>query len=272
MVPAKPYLILLAALSLAACGGKSSTTGQAQGQAPAQGPVQAQSEDASAQEQAYLSPPRVEAVRAGPGGVTLTGSAPAGGQVRLATPAGAALFANANADGAWAIALPPAAQARIFGLSVSLRDRKAQAEGYVLVTPTGQAALLRAGAGTLRIDREPRPGLRAIDFDRGGGMEVSVQATPAATVIVRLDGHQAAEGRADAQGRYGISLGATTPIKPGAHQVQVFGDGFSDQATVQISPAAPLAEGPMRSQLTPAGLRVDWMTPGGGVQSTLLIH
>jgi hypothetical protein len=28
----------------------------------------------------------------------------------------------------------------------------------------------------------------------------------------------------------------------------------------------------LRSQLTPAGLRVDWMTPGGGVQTTLLIH
>jgi hypothetical protein len=268
VVPAKRYLILLAALSLAACGGKPS----AQGQAPAQGSTPAQGEDANAQEQAYLSPPRVEAVRSGPGGVTLIGSAPAGGRVRLATPAGAALFADANPNGAWAIALPPAAQARIFGLSVSLRDRKAQAEGYVLVTPAGQAALLRAGAGTLRIDREPRPGLRSIDFDRGGGMEVSVQATPAATVIVRLDGHQAAEGRADAKGRYGISLGATTPIQPGKHQVQVFGDGFSDEATVQISPAAPLAEGPMRSQLTPAGLRVDWMTPGGGVQSTLLIH
>jgi hypothetical protein len=272
VVPAKPYLILLAALSVAACGGKPSATSQATGHAPAQGSAQAQGEDASTQEQAYLSPPRVEAVRSGPVGVTLIGSAPAGGRVRLATPAGAALFADANANGTWAIALPPAAQARIFGLSVSLRDRKAQAEGYVLVTSTGQAALLRAGAGTLRIDRDLRPGLRAIDFDRGGGMEVSVQAAPAATVIVRLDGHQAAEGRADAQGRYGISLGATTPIKPGTHQVQVFGDGFSDQATVQLSPAAPLADGPMRSQLTPAGLRVDWMTPGGGVQSTLLIH
>jgi hypothetical protein len=54
--------------------------------------------------------------------------------------------------------------------------------------------------------------------------------------------------------------------------VQLFGDGFSDQAVVEVSPAAPLAEGPLRSQLTSAGLRVDWMTPGGGEQSTLLIH
>jgi hypothetical protein len=41
---------------------------------------------------------------------------------------------------------------------------------------------------------------------------------------------------------------------------------------VQVTPAAPLAQGPLRSQLTSAGLRVDWMTPGGGVQSTILVH
>jgi hypothetical protein len=111
-----------------------------------------------------------------------------------------------------------------------------------------------------------------VDFDRGGGLEVSAAVAPGATVILRLDGRQAAEGRADAQGRYKASLGSPTPIRPGTHQVQVFGDGFSDQAVVQVSPAAPLAQGPLRSQLTSAGLRVDWMTPGGGEQSTLLIH
>jgi len=40
----------------------------------------------------------------------------------------------------------------------------------------------------------------------------------------------------------------------------------------QVTPAAPLVDGPLRSQLTSAGLRVDWMTPGGGVQSTILVH
>ena len=47
---------------------------------------------------------------------------------------------------------------------------------------------------------------------------------------------------------------------------------FNDEVTVRTTPAQPLAQGPLRSQFTPAGLRVDWMTPGGGVQSTLLIH
>ena len=260
MVPAKsPAAVLIAtALGLAACGAR---------------PPAANSErEAAAQEAGNLAPPRIDGVRLGPSGVILTGAAPAGGKVRLATPAGQALSVTADAHGRWTLALPGAAEPRIFGLSASEHGRQIQAEGYVLVTPQGQAALLRAGAAALRIDIPTRPGLRAIDFDRGGGVEVSTQVAPGATVIVRLDGRQAAEGRADAAGRYVASLGSQSPIRAGAHQLQAAGDGFVDHVTAQLSPAAPLADGPVRSQLTPAGLRVDWMTPGGGVQSTLLVH
>jgi len=252
------FIALIAPLVLGGCGGKS--------------PVGDAGAVAAAQDPGYLTPPRVEGVKAAPGGVTLSGTAPAGGKVRLATPAGQALFATADSQGRWTLALPPAEAPAIFGLSVALGPRVTQAEGYVLVTPTGQAALLRAGTGALRIDPPAKPGLRAIDFDRGGGLEVSGVVPPGATVILRLDGRQAAESRADAQGRYLASLGSPTPIRPGAHEVQLFGDGFSDQAVVQLTPAAPLAQGPLRSQFTSAGLRVDWMTPGGGEQSTVLIH
>jgi hypothetical protein len=262
VAPAKSIVVvafaLAAGLGLSGCGARPPAAG-------AEG-------DAAAQEVSNLAPPRVDSVRLQNGGVVLAGAAPAGGLIRLATPAGEATGATADAHGRWTIYLPASVEPRIFGLSVSEHGRQVQAEGYVLVTPQGQAALLRAGTGALRIDPSMTPALRAIDFDRGGGMEVSAQVAPGATVIVHLDGRQAAEGRADAAGRYVASLGSQTAIRPGAHQVQVSGDGFSDRVTAQVSPAAPLAQGPARSQLTPAGLRVDWMTPGGGVQSTLLVH
>ena len=41
--------------------------------------------------------------------------------------------------------------------------------------------------------------------------------------------------------------------------------------TIATSPAAPLVYGPVRADRTPMGWRIDWMTPGGGVQTTLLI-
>ena len=248
----------LIALLLAACSGTPSG-------APHSG-------DAAQVQAGDLAPPRVDTVRFGPNGMVLSGVTQAGIKVRLASPDGQVVSARADPQGRWSIGLPLVPAPRIFGLSVAAGDRRAQAEGYVLFSPTGQAALLRAGAAALRLDLPRRPGFAAIDFDRGGGMEVSAAVPPGASVILRLDGSQVDQHRADAKGHYEVSLGSPTPIKPGAHQVQIFGDGFTDEVVVQVSPAAPLANGPLRSQLTTAGLRVDWMTPGGGEQSTLLVH
>jgi hypothetical protein len=258
MTPTAWIAAAMAALGLAACSAKP--------------PAASRASEAASPEASYVVPPRVDTVSVSPAGVSLSGEAAAGAGVRLASPTGEALPATADLRGRWTILLPPAREPRIFGLSATAQGRQTQAEGYVLVTPAGQAALLRAGTGALRIDRPTRPGLQALDFDRGGGVEVSATVAPGATVIVRLDGRQAAEGRADAGGHYEASLASSTPIRSGTHQLQVFGDGFSDQVVVRLTPAAPLAAGPLRSQFTPAGLRVDWMTPGGGVQSTLLIH
>jgi hypothetical protein len=247
-------------LALAGCGGRPDD-GRA-------GAVAAEPEAS------YLAPPQPDTVRFDASGVVLSGRGPAGGQVRLARPSGEAVFAAADATGRWTIPLGPSAEPRIFGLSASAGGRTGQAQGYLLLTPKGQAAMLRAGAGALRIDATPSAGLRAIDFDAGGGLEVSATVPPRSAVIVRLDGRQAAQGRADTEGRYSASLPAAgqAAIRPGPHQLQIAGDGFADSAAIVVSPPAPLADGPLRSQFTPAGLRVDWMTPGGGEQSTILVH
>lgn len=231
--------------------------------------------DARAEDAGYLAPPNPDRLKMTASGLSLSGTAPAGGRVRLATPAGEALFADADDRGRWTIDLGMTPEPRIYGLSVTARGRTAQAQGYVVVTPQGQAALLRAGAGARRIDAATRPGVRAIDYDRGGGVEVSAAAPAGVTVLLHLDGRLTLQGRADAAGRYDASLpgpGSSTAIRPGSHQLEVSGDGFSDMVTFETAPPAPLAQGPVRSQLTDAGLRVDWMTPGGGVQSTILVH
>jgi len=251
----------MAAAALAGCGGKT--------------PVAKGGGDVRAEEAGYLAPPTPDAVRLAGTGVSLSGSAPAGGRLRLATPGGQALFADADDKGRWTLAMGALAEPRIYGLSVMLKGRGAQAEGYVLLTPQGEAALLRAGAGARRIDASGHYGVRTIDFDRGGGVEVSAMTPPGAQVLLHIDGRLAAQGQADDRGHYDASLpapGSTTAIRPGAHRVQVSGDGFADTVAFRVSPPQPLAQGPVRSQLTPAGLRVDWMTPGGGVQSTILVR
>jgi hypothetical protein len=237
------------------------------GKPPAHAPERA---EARKQESDYAAPPAVSEVRAASDGVTVVGRAPAGLQVRLATPAGEAAFATADPQGRWRIRLPPSAETRIYGLSEKAGDRQVQAEGYLVVGPGGTAALLRAGAGAVRLDPQTPPALGALDFDHDGAAVVSGTAAPGVLVFVRLDGRQAAEARSDAAGRYSIAL--PQPVSPGSHALEAGGDGFSDSAQVEVSPPAPLVAGPLHSQFTKEGLRVDWMTPGGGVQSTLLLN
>lgn len=217
----------------------------------------------------YAVSPTLVAVRSQAGSTILDGQATGGARVRLATPAGEARYALADANGRWSLALPPSADARIFGLSMTFGARVVQAAGYVLVTSTGEAAMLRAGSGALRFDETAPPRITGFDFDREGGAAVSGRAPVDAAVSVRLDGVVSAEGRADASGRFNVAL--AQPVAPGRHQVEVRGGAFQDTAIVEVRPAAPLAGGPFRVTSTPFGLRTDWMTPGGGVQSTLLL-
>ncbi|MFC3069628.1 hypothetical protein [Phenylobacterium soli] len=246
---------LTAALALNACGRKPA--------APADKPA------ANDPQTAYAAPPAVHEVRSGPAGVTVAGTAPAGAQVRLATPEGQAVFAPVDAQGRFRFDLPPTNEARIFGLSEKVQGRQVQAQGYLAVGPQGRAAVLRAGAGAARLDPRPAPSLSAVDFDRDGSVVVSGAAPAGALIFLRLDGRQAAQVRADAQGRWTIAL--PQPLSKGVHAIEAAGDSFTNTAQVAIDPPAPLAQGPLRSQFTSGALRLDWLTPGGGVQSTLLL-
>jgi len=236
------------------------------GKPPARAPDRPEARGGAAD---YAAPPAVTDVRATTNGVTVSGTAPAGVQVRLGAPGGAAEFAAADRQGRWRIVLPASPETRIFGLSEKAQGRQVQAQGYLVVGPQGRAALLRAGAGAVRLDPQKPPALGAIDFDRDGAAVVSGTAAPRALVFIRLDGRQVADGRGDFAGRYSVAL--PQPIPHGEHAIEAAGEGFSDVADVEISPPAPLVAGPMRSQFTKGGLRVDWMTPGGGAQSTLLL-
>ncbi|MEO8925671.1 MAG: hypothetical protein ABI306_00790, partial [Caulobacteraceae bacterium] len=70
-------------------------------------------------------------------------------------------------------------------------------------------------------------------------------------------------------GRFALAL--DEPLSVGDHQLALNGAGLHTETRVSISPAEPLRQGPFRAQLTPSGWRIDWMTPGGGAQTTLLI-
>jgi hypothetical protein len=251
-----PLAALLAAAVLAGCS-----------RSP---PAPAEPEAASRPQTAYLAPPEVLSITRQAGGFVVEGLAPAGAKVRLATPSGAQAVATADPGGRWRLVLPPAPEGRILGLSEQVDGRRVQAQGYVVVTPQGPAAQLRAGSAALRLDPLAPPALGALDFDNSGAAVVSGLAPADSLVFLKLDNRQMGEGRTDAAGRYAIAISQAVPR--GEHVLEVSGDNFVNRARVAIAPAQPLGSSPMRLQLTGGGPRIDWLTPGGGLQSTILLH
>ncbi len=232
--------------------------------------VQPRAPDSTAAERAYRDPPAVLSATPIKGGrILLIGRADAQARVRLATPAGPAVFAQSGANGLWRVVLGGAPRVRLFGLSMIAGGRALQAEGYLAITPQGAAARLRAGSGAQVLSKSGAQRLLAMDFDRKGGTVISGTGAPGAMVNVGVDGVQKGAIAADRAGRFALAL--DEPLSSGVHRLALDGGGDPAEALVAVSPAEPLAQGPFRATFTLSGWRIDWMTPGGGVQSTLLI-
>lgn len=221
-------------------------------------------------EAGYVGPPSLEAAHREGAAVVLSGQGAPNSSLRLGSPTGEVVMGKVDPDGKWRLTVHNEAGVRLFGLSTIHEGRTVQAEGYVMVADGGEVALLRAGAGARRLAADsPSPKILSIDVDREGGAVVSGVASPEAGLNVRVDRITRGGARADDSGRFSISL--TGLLSAGVHDIQVAGEGGENAVTIAITPAAPLTYGPVRADRTPMGWRVDWMTPGGGVQTTLLI-
>jgi hypothetical protein len=252
----------IAALTLAGCGGRDD------GWRP---DPAAASPEKTAPQAGYLRPPRVASSVPRADGVIVEGEAAPEASVRLGAPTGEALVGKADAAGRWRLLVPAAAEPRLYGLSMTLEGRTVQAEGYLMLTPGGRAVLLRAGAGAaVTAQGSSSPRILAIDYDRGGGGVISGVAAPGAGLGVRVDRATRGEGKADAAGRFTISL--SQALEAGPRIIQVAGEGGEQQIVLEVVPPQAPSGGPVRSTLTPLGWRVDWMTPGGGLQTTQLLE
>lgn len=228
---------------------------------------------AAAQEAGYARPPQLlGAQRLPDGGIILSGRADPQDRVRLSAPAGEAYGATADDNGRWTIDLPAAADVRLFGLSEVLAGRLVQSEGYIALPPAqGQAAVvLRAGVGAMALGAAPaRPRIAAIDCDGAGGAVISGLARPGAALHLSIDENAGVDARADNDGRYSIALGAA--MRAGDHQATVSAGGDSVRARFAIGAPPAIAGVPFRGQRQADRWRIDWITPGGGVQTTYIL-
>lgn len=220
-------------------------------------------------EAGYLPPPVIERIEAAGTATRLEGRSPAGARVRLAAPAGGEFVTQADSSGRWSLEVPGAGQSRVLGLSQTVEGRTTQAEGYVFLAPDGSAWLLRSGGAARTLGPGTARGL-VIDYDRSGGAVVSGAGPANALLVAQLDGRRAGEGRVDAAGRFEIRLNGPAPM--GESRLRVFGGGLNLETVLRLSPPSPPATGPVSVQDRGEGLRIDWMTPAGGVQTTQVLR
>ena len=217
----------------------------------------------------YLTPPRVLATRLGSAGIAIVGAAAPGSRVRLGEPTGQLRYGVTAANGLWTIVVPASSELRLFGVAETVGARSVQAEGYLAVTPQGRAAQLRAGAGAQVVSAPSRrPLILALDFDRDGAAMISGVGTINAEIGLRLDRTAAGGAAIDRQGRYSFAL--SRPMSPATHELEISGEGGEDVVVVATG-RPPALDQPFRASRLPNAWRIDWMTPGGGAQTTLLI-
>jgi hypothetical protein len=226
----------------------------------------------SNEEAGFYIPPRVmEAKRSASGATVLAGRTSPGASIRLATPQGRAFSALADESGAWRIQLPSLGEPTLFGLSSQIEGRAVQAEGYVAILPApGPAAvLLRAGAGSQPLG-PPSGALRiqAVDIDATGAAVVSGRTSPRIGLSVSVDGAAAREGEAAESGQFDLAV--STPLSMGRHMVVVSGGGGQAEVSLDVTPPRPPVSGPFGAERLDGAWRIDWMTPGGGLQTSII--
>jgi hypothetical protein len=218
----------------------------------------------------YQAAPDVTAVSAGPAGQwVLSGTASPGAAVRLASPGGEKQFATADGAGRWRIALPGSAAPRLLGLSMTHGGPVVQAMGYIFVAPDGETARLRSGGGAEVLTPSARRLTPlALDYDKQRAAVLSGVASPGETVMLRVDGVERGRVIAGRAGRFAVSL---QRLDAGDHTLDLSSDTGQTQAKVTIDEPAPLASGPFAAVRHGRDWRIDWLTPGGGEQTTVLL-
>jgi cytoskeletal protein RodZ len=83
-----------------------------------------------------------------------------------------------------------------------------------------------------------------------------------------VDGVEVIQAAPAADGRFTMTL--PKALSRGQHQVQAMTANAAATTRVTVGPITPPADAPYRVTAADGGWQVDWITPGGGPQTTLL--
>ncbi|MEJ0065269.1 MAG: hypothetical protein WDM85_07300 [Caulobacteraceae bacterium] len=144
-----------------------------------------------------------------------------------------------------------------------------QAVGYLFIAPDGAVARLRTGGGT-QASAPAKAGSRPwrSTTTTSAPATLSGVSGPHESVIVRVDGVERSQARADAAGRFVAPL---QPLTAGSHEFDLMGATQQIHFTATVDAPATPATAPYTARREGQGWRIDWRTPGGGGQTTLIL-
>ena len=99
---------------------------------------------------------------------------------------------------------------------------------------------------------------------------ISGGAPTGASVSITVDDQKRGLAKAGADGRFLLAL--NEPLKEGAHSILAESVGTRVQRTLVVSAPPYPSGGPFQARAVDGGWQIDWLTPGGGVQSTVLFQ
>jgi hypothetical protein len=222
----------------------------------------------------YRAAPKVSrATKDAEGAVTLTGRALPSSQVRMVSLKGLdAGPIHTDGSGVWTALIGPVTEPALYSLTEAAGGQTVEADGLIAVLPGAPTvALLRAGFGAQVVQNEGAAPLKilAVDYDVAGATVVSGRAPASSPVRVRVDDQPPVEGAAGPDGRFSLTL--PKPLPGGNYRLQAQTPQAAAQAEVVVTPPAPPKNAPYQAQAERFGWRIDWITPGGGAQTTLLL-
>jgi hypothetical protein len=256
---ATAIIALVGGLTLAACG--RATDGRA--------PLSGAAADSDAD---YAAPPTVLSAQRLGDQVMVTGRGQPNSRLRLQTPDGQAFGGTSGADGAWTMPAPAPDGPRLYAVAEEVGGRIVRAEGYLAALPSGRpAAILRAGLGAQALGAAAnRLQFGAVDYDSAGWAYVSGMAPPLAILRLQIDGQPPLDLKADSEGRFSQPL-KPAELAPGSHHLAVVSANQTAKADIAVSPTSPISGSPYQGRRQGAAWRIDWRTPGGGMQTSLIL-
>lgn len=222
-----------------------------------------------AEQAGYLPAPVILTVVTAPDGALLVrGRARPSGRVRAILPSGEAFGATADSEGRFELELPAGGGSMMAAVSAEDGGRSTPAEGW-LFAPAGDfgnAVLLRAGT-TSRAIASNAALIAVVDFDAAGGAGISGRSPVAGEVRLFVDGVAAGSAQTGSDGRYSLRLSSPAP---GPHRLRIVAGGQTQERNVDFTTPATPPAGRFGVVRRGDAWRVDWLAPGGGLQSTYI--